>query len=446
MDEKYRDNNTTDKTGEIMSWVIVFILLFTIWPVGLVLLFRKLRGYAKPAQTHTPHQTPMQTYKPMSAQQQKPAAQPMMYAQQQRPVAQPMPAQQQRSAAQPMNAQQPMYAQQPLYAQQPMPAAQPGPAYHSTLSAQQRAERARKQNKLQKKTGRFISIVLLLLSILMVSIGIAGTGSTISQIVETQMINWINIIMSSFFLFGGIGTFLSRNVVKHRYSRYKNYYAFIGARGVVPLSDLMQVAGVSQKTVIRDIQTMINNGYLDVGTYIDNELECLVLCPEEAEKIRMEIRGAQDDLLDLETEQPNKYMASLAELREVRSQIADVAISEKVAHLEDLTAKIFRTVEESPDKQPEIRRFMSYYLPTTLKLVRSYATLEKQGVKGENIVNAKQSIGNILDTLSTGYEQQLDKLYESDAIDIAADINVLENLMQQDGLTGEKSMFQVLEQ
>jgi len=88
---------------------------------------------------------------------------------------------------------------------------------------------------------------------------------------------------------------------------------------------------------------------------------------------------------------------------------------------------------------------MSYYLPTTLKLVRSYATLEKQGIKGENIVGTKQSIGNILDTLLTGYEQQLDKLFKSDAIDIAADINVLENLMQQDGLVSDKQEFQVLE-
>jgi len=88
---------------------------------------------------------------------------------------------------------------------------------------------------------------------------------------------------------------------------------------------------------------------------------------------------------------------------------------------------------------------VSYYLPTTLKLVRSYATLEKQGVKGENILSAKQSIRNILDTLTTGYEQQLDQLFKSDAIDIAADISVLENLMQQDGLTNDKSEFQVLE-
>jgi len=88
---------------------------------------------------------------------------------------------------------------------------------------------------------------------------------------------------------------------------------------------------------------------------------------------------------------------------------------------------------------------MNYYLPTTLKLLRSYATLEKQGINGENITSAKENIGRILDTLATGYAQQLDQLFESDVIDIAADINVLENLMQQDGLTGEKPGMRVME-
>jgi len=205
------------------------------------------------------------------------------------------------------------------------------------------------------------------------------------------------------------------------------------------------MAGVSNKVVIRDLQAMINNGYLDTGAYIDYDLECLVLSAEDANKLRMEIKGAPDIPAQTSELPVNKYTAILTEMREVNSLINDSTISDKVRRLEELTAKIFRIVEETPEKQPQLRRFTSYYLPTTLKLVRSYATLEKQGVKGENIMSTKKSIGDILDTLATGYEQQLDQLFKSDAIDIAADINVLENLMQQDGLTGEKPEFQVAE-
>jgi hypothetical protein len=87
---------------------------------------------------------------------------------------------------------------------------------------------------------------------------------------------------------------------------------------------------------------------------------------------------------------------------------------------------------------------MNYYLPTTLKLLRSYATLEKQGVGGENITSATESIGNVLDTLTKGYEQQLDQLFKSDVIDIASDIDVLENMMKQDGLSSDNPLGQAM--
>ena len=85
---------------------------------------------------------------------------------------------------------------------------------------------------------------------------------------------------------------------------------------------------------------------------------------------------------------------------------------------------------------------MDYYLPTTLKLLRSYATLESQGIEGDNINSAKGDIGRILDTLSHGFEQQLDQLFKADALDISSDIDVLESMMEQDGLAGENPFGQ----
>jgi len=355
------NTNDTDKTGDVISWIIIVILLFAVPPLGLIFLLIKLGifGNVKPKEK-------------------------------------------------------------------------------------------KKRSRLDKKTGKGLSTLLLIISIALSVIGLSMSIGPLFSWIFGGAMNAADFGWGILYLIGGVVSYFSRDIVAQRISRYKNYVAFIETRGVVPISDLAQMAGVTTKATIRDIQAMISNGYLDSGAYIDYELECLVLSTEDAEKLRNEIRGTQDNSpvtaeIKSDAVPSNQYAASLAELREVNSFIKDEAISKKVSHLEEITRKIFQIVEENPQKQPQLRRFMSYYLPTTLKLVRSYATLEKQGVKGENITSTKKSIDNILDTLSTGFEQQLDLLFKSDAIDIASDIKVLENLMQQDGLTGDKSGFQVAE-
>ena len=80
---------------------------------------------------------------------------------------------------------------------------------------------------------------------------------------------------------------------------------------------------------------------------------------------------------------------------------------------------------------------MNYYLPTTLKLLKAYARLEKQAVAGENIKSSRQEIERILDKLTEGFRQQLDRLFQADAIDISSDIDVLETMMAKDGLLNE---------
>ena len=88
--------------------------------------------------------------------------------------------------------------------------------------------------------------------------------------------------------------------------------------------------------------------------------------------------------------------------------------------------------------KPQIRKFMNYYLPTTLKLLDSYALLEAQGIEGENITASKAEIERTMDTLIAGFEKQLDRLFSSQAMDITADVEVLEGMMAQDGLGDNK--------
>ena len=308
----------------------------------------------------------------------------------------------------------------------------------------QNRNKKKKRSKLDKKSGKFLSVVLLLVSIVMFILGTAGLMSPDTGLIVAGPIDWFKLFMGLSTFVGSFAVFFSRNVGVRRISRYKNYHAFASGRDIVPMADIARASGLPVRAVRRDIQAMISAGYFDFGAYIDNELDCLVLRAGAAEELRRAARAEAEGPAQPDETLENQYMSVLSELRELNYSIADVTISGKVDRIEELTAKIFRIVEENPEKKPQIRRFMSYYLPTTFKLLRSYSTLEKQGVKGENIMAAKENIGRILDTLATGFEQQLDQLFQADALDIAADINVLENLMQQDGLTNDKPEFRTM--
>ena len=83
---------------------------------------------------------------------------------------------------------------------------------------------------------------------------------------------------------------------------------------------------------------------------------------------------------------------------------------------------------------------MNYYLPTTLKLLKSYDLLEDQSYQSESIVSSRKKIEGVLDTLIQAYEKQLENLFKDDALDIATDIDVLETMMAGDGLTGGMQM------
>jgi hypothetical protein len=445
-----------DATGDIISWVVIFILMFAFPPVGLLLLIIKLRGYAKPAKNATKrtgtqegNTSRSETTASSRGEAGAAARSDVEAAAREVGVAAREAAREIENVAREIASEFAGVARGAASQYGSATKQQRTEAYADTSSEftqpqNKKAKKKKGRNSLDKKSGKFISTILLLISIALFIFGANTILRAALDILGNEPSQWLDLWLGVFYFAGAFIPLFSRNIVTRRFSRYKKYYAFVGDRSIVPIPDIARSAGLSAKTVMRDIQAMINSGYFEPGAYIDSELDSLVLSAEAAEAVRRAARTVQEGPTVDEAPE-NQYMAIILELRELNGTIIDIAISDKIDRIEELTAKIFRIVEEDPSKLPHIRRFMNYYLPTTLKLLRSYALLEKQGIKGENITASKENIGRILDTLATGFEQQLDQLFRSDAIDIAADINVLENLMQQDGLTSDKPELKTME-
>ena len=94
--------------------------------------------------------------------------------------------------------------------------------------------------------------------------------------------------------------------------------------------------------------------------------------------------------------------------------------------------------EEDPKKRDRIDTFLNYYLPTTQKLLDSYAEFEAAGVEGENLRQAKARIESTMDLIIKGFEHQLDELYKADAMDVDSDIRVMETMLERDTASVEK--------
>lgn len=159
-----------------------------------------------------------------------------------------------------------------------------------------------------------------------------------------------------------------------------------------------------------------------------------LLCPDRVEEVEMPPEPSGDPELD---EMAQQCRTAMDDLQKLDDDIADETLSLHISRLRDLTGKIMAQVEADPAKLPQVRKFMSYYLPTTVKLLTSYRDMSAQGVMGENISAAMEKVENIMATIVSAFSRQLDNLFGAEAMDVSAEITVLENMMVREGLADD---------
>ncbi len=214
---------------------------------------------------------------------------------------------------------------------------------------------------------------------------------------------------------------------------FRRYYAMASGHDVLSVHAMADALGVPYQKAAKQLQEMIDAGWFGDTAYLDVSRGRLML----------DGSGLEYEEPEPEPEQPAQAAEqTISEeekiLRQIRADndlIDNPEISRKIDRIEELTRKIFVFLREKPEKAGELRSFLNYYLPQTLKILETYARLEAQGVEGENIRAAKERIEGMMDTLVESYERQLDKLFEGDVLDITTDIEVMEAMLARDGLT-----------
>lgn len=238
-------------------------------------------------------------------------------------------------------------------------------------------------------------------------------------------------------LAGGLGLLVDGIRRQRRAGRFRGYLAMIGEKKSVAISALASATGRPKNKVCADLEDMLDaglfpSGYLNyggdrfvLGGGLEDQPESQATAPAAKAQPQPSKadRGAENAILD--------------EIRQVNDQVANEKLSAQIDRIGVITAKILEYQKSRPEKAPQLHSFLSYYLPTTLKILRAYGQLESQQIAGENITAAMTRIEGMMDKVVEGFEKQLDQLFQGDTMDITADVDVLEQMLARDGLTGE---------
>ena len=244
-------------------------------------------------------------------------------------------------------------------------------------------------------------------------------------------------------LLGGGCVLTSGILMRRAMQRYTAYLAIIGPNEAMEIETIAKKVGVKRKQAEQDLQKMIEKGYFGDTAYINKELGYIFMSSRADEELARAREAAMQKTREASKKEAVKQNAEaydqiLAKIRDVNDRIPDEAMTEKINQIESITREIFRAVEQEPEKRGKIDRFMSYFLPTTLKLLESYANLERTNIAGKNISQSKKSIEIAMDTVVDGFKHQLDELYKSDAVSIETEVDVLTKMINRETVTAKQ--------
>ena len=273
-----------------------------------------------------------------------------------------------------------------------------------------------------------------------------GYFSAMADIIMSGRGNALTVTAAMLPLLGGAWWvyYKGRKLAKAR-TDYRSVAMTLSNNARTTLDEVALALNRPKKQAIKALRYMIEQGFFH-NAYIDEPQNMFVVGRDNIAEYRESGRVQQkrQEQLDIARTMPGSPEAIMIEgeqylmqIRRANEIIPDPVVSEKLAQLETISANIFRRVSTNPARLPEIRRYMNYYLPTTVKLVEAYAEADGHALRGEHIDATKQQISDSLDLINGAFAKLLDQLYARDSMTIGSEITAMEQMLRGDGLTGD---------
>ena len=127
---------------------------------------------------------------------------------------------------------------------------------------------------------------------------------------------------------------------------------------------------------------------------------------------------------------------ALRDIREANDIIADEALSAQIDSIETSCRQILAMLDQRPQLLGELRTFLRYYLPTTLRLLDARAKLENTA-RTPKAREVRERISEAVGVIDKAFLKQVDALDAYRFLDLESEMDVLRDMLRADGLIDE---------
>lgn len=227
-----------------------------------------------------------------------------------------------------------------------------------------------------------------------------------------------------------------------RRARLRRYLTAMGSDRSAPLQRMAEAVRRPVNFVRKDLDRMIRQGWLP-DAFLDDDDDVFFISAAEYRTLQRRQEAAAraeaapagaNELAEL-MQQCSDFDFLLGE--HIASMTDQPELRDSLLHMRVTAADIQNWVKAHPASAGKVRKFARYYMPTTLKLLRTYADVKDQ--QGQAAGNIRQEIGSILATLNTAFDNLRNDLLTDTALDISSEISAMQTMLAQDGLAEYQS-------
>ena len=160
----------------------------------------------------------------------------------------------------------------------------------------------------------------------------------------------------------------------------------------------------------------------------------IVKPPRTKLEIKLAGTGITPEMLE---EAINEGMQKYNVLGSYLNEIDNPVIRQKIEDISKIVKDILDDLKTDPKDLKAARRFFTYYLDTTIKIIKQYIDLSHQTDFSDDVKKTLKRVEDLLDTIKKAFEKQLAKLLENDVINLDTELSVLEKTIKMEGLNND---------